>query len=106
VCLWSPAPQRSPRVEPFHATRIALSPRHLLLGVWRTFRARPLLTASCIGILAAGIGSATAVAAAAYGLLFRPLPLPDADRLVSGYALREGFDPFGTSPLEYDAFKA
>lgn len=106
VCLWSPTPPRSLRTEAVHACRIALSPSHLVLGVWRTFRARPLLTASCIGILAAGIGSATAVAAAVYGLLLRPLPLPDADRLVSGYALREGFDPFGTSPLEYDAFKA
>ena len=34
-----------------------------------------------------------------------PLPLPASDRLLSGYALREGFDPFGTSPLEYGAFK-
>ena len=105
VCLWSPAPPRSPRVESFPPERIALSPGHLLRGVWRTFRARPLLIASCVGILAAGIGSATAVAAAAYGLLVRPLPLPDSGRLVSGYALREGFDPFGTSLLEYDAFK-
>lgn len=106
VCLCSPAPPRSPREGRFHAARIVVSPRDLLLGAWRTLRARPLLTASCIGILAAGIGSATAVAAAVYGLLIRPLPLPDADRLVSGYALREGFDPFGTSPLEYEAFKA
>ena len=105
-CLWSPAPPQRPRAEGMKAPRIALRPGHLLLGVWRTFRARPLLIASCIGILAAGIGSATAVAAAVYALLVRPLPLPDADRLVSGYALREGFDPFGTSLLEYDAFKA
>ena len=42
----------------------------------------------------------------AHGLLVRPLPLPHLDRLVSGYALREGFDPFGTSLLEYDAFKS
>src|SRR4029450_9085671 len=27
------------------------------------------------------------------------------ERLVSGYALREGFDPFGTSLAEYSAFK-
>jgi predicted permease len=83
-----------------------LSAGHLLREVRRTFRARPLLTAACVGIIAAGIGSATAVSAAAYALLFRPLPLPASERLLSGYALREGFDPFGTSPLEYTAFKA
>ena len=106
VCLVSPTASPSARGEAFRVQRIGLSPGHLFRGVWRTFRARPLLIASCIAILAAGIGSATAVAAAAYGLLVRPLPLPHSDRLACGYALREGFDPFGTSLLEYDAFKA
>ena len=105
VCLSSPAPAGSRRIEPFSIARIALRPGYLLRSAWRTFRARPLLTVSCIGILAAGIGSATAVSAAVYGLLIRPLPLPGSDRLVSGYALREGFDPFGTSLAEYNAFK-
>ncbi|HEU4928146.1 MAG TPA: ADOP family duplicated permease [Vicinamibacterales bacterium] len=105
VCLASPAPASSRRLEPLTAPRIALRPGHLLRSAWRTFRARPLLTVSCIGILAAGIGSATAVSAAVYALLIRPLPLPASERLVSGYALREGFDPFGTSLAEYNAFK-
>jgi predicted permease len=78
----------------------------LLRSAWRTFRARPALTVSCIGILAAGIGSATAVSAAVYALMIRPLPLPASERLASGYALREGFDPFGTSLAEYSAFKS
>ena len=106
VCLVSPGRPHRSRGEAFRVQRVGLSPGHLFRGVWRTFRARPLLIASCVAILAAGIGSATAVAAAAYGLLVRPLPLPHSDRLVSGYALREGFDPFGTSLLEYDAFKS
>jgi predicted permease len=106
VCLVSPTPPHGPADGAFRGQRIGLSPGHLVRGVWRTFRARPLLMASCIAILAAGIASGTAVSAAAYGLLVRPLPLPHADRLVSGYALREGFDPFGTSLLEYDAFKS
>lgn len=105
VCLASPAPASSRRIEPLTTARIALRPGHLLRSAWRTFRARPLLTVSCIGILAAGIGSATAVSAAVYALLIRPLPLPASERLVSGYALREGFDPFGTSLAEYSAFK-
>ena len=106
VCLVSPTPPQNPRGDAFRVRRIGLRPGHLLRGVWRTFRARPLLMASCVAILAAGVGSATAVAAAAYGLLVRPLALPHSDRLVSGYALRESFDPFGTSLLEFDAFKS
>jgi putative ABC transport system permease protein len=105
VCLASPVPGSSRRIEPLTTPRIALRPGHLLRSAWRTFRARPLLTVSCVGILAAGIGSATAVSAAVYALLIRPLPLPASERLVSGYALREGFDPFGTSLAEYNAFK-
>ena len=105
VCLASPVPAASRRIEPSTRPRIALRPGHLLRSAWRTFRARPLLTVSCIAILAAGVGSATAVSAAVYGLLIRPLPLPASERLVSGYALREGFDPFGTSLTEYSAFK-
>jgi predicted permease len=105
VCLVSPPPQH-PRGERLRLRGAGLSLGHLARDVRRTFRARPLLIASCIAILGAGIGSATVVAAGAYGLLLRPLPLPDSDRLVSGYALREGFDPFGTSLIEYDLFKS
>ena len=105
ACLSSPAPVASRRIESSPGSRIALRPRDLLRSAWRTFRARPLLTVSCIAILAGGVGSATAVSAAVYALLIRPLPLPASERLVSGYALREGFDPFGTSLAEYSAFK-
>ena len=65
VCLLWSTPTERPRGGAFHGRRIGLSPGHLFRGVWRTFRARPLLIASCVAILAAGIGSATAVAAAA-----------------------------------------
>jgi predicted permease len=75
--------------------------RHAL----RAFRARPALALLCIGVTALGIGAATAVSSAVYALLARPLPLAAADRLVTGFALREGFDPFGTSLLEFDAFR-
>ena len=105
-CTVAPAPGLTSDAGGRGSGRAVLSAGHLLREVRRTFRARPLLTAACIGIIAAGIGSATAVSAAAYALLFRPLPLPASERLLSGYALREGFDPFGTSPLEYSAFKA
>jgi predicted permease len=82
------------------------NPARYLRESVRAFRARPLLTAACIGIVAAGVGSVTAVSAGVYALLYRPLPLPEPERLVSGFALREGFDPFGTSLLEFSAFKS
>jgi putative ABC transport system permease protein len=106
ACTIAPPPGRGLDARVPETGPTFLSAGHLLREVRRTFRARPLLTAACVGIIAAGIGSATAVSAAAYALLFRPLPLPASERLLSGYALREGFDPFGTSPLEYTTFKA
>ena len=105
VSLVAPAPRQRTAASITDRRRALLSAGHLWREVRRTFQARPLFTAACVGILAAGIGSATAVSSAAYAMLFRPLPLPHSERLLSGYALREGFDPFGTSPLEYSAFK-
>ena len=104
VCILTPAPRQNTAADVGDLKRGRLSAGHLWREGRRSFRARPLFIAACVGILAAGIGSATAVSAAAYALLFRPLPLPASERLLSGYALREGFDPFGTSPLEYTAF--
>src|SRR5439155_8128843 len=34
-----------------------------------------------------------------------PLPVKDIDQLVFSIALREGFDPFGSSFLEYAAYR-
>jgi putative ABC transport system permease protein len=81
----------------------------MLLDIWhdirqalRVFRTAPAFTAIAVTTLAVGLGSNTAVFSAASALLLRPLPIPQSDRLVSGIAMREGFDPFGTSLLEYE----
>jgi ABC-type antimicrobial peptide transport system permease subunit len=66
---------------------------HYVRHASRALRARPGLTLVCIAIIALGSGASTAVASAVHALLIRPLPLPRADRLVTGFALREGFDP-------------
>jgi predicted permease len=99
---------RPPRRRPVsaHDEFVLRNPVHYLRESIRAFRARPLLTATCIVIVAVGVGSVTAVSSGVYALLYRPLPLPESERLVSGFALREGFDPFGTSLLEFSAFQS
>jgi putative ABC transport system permease protein len=71
----------------------------------RLLRAKPGFTALAVATLAIGIGANTAIFTAVDALLLRPLPLDVGDRLVFGYALREGFDPFGTSLLEYNEYR-
>src|SRR6266576_6379392 len=66
---------------------------------------QPGFTLICIAALALSIGANTAIFSAINALLLRPLPLKDIDRLVSTFALREGFDPFGCSFLEYETYR-
>lgn len=49
----------------------------------RTMRRSPEFAVTAICAMALGIGSATAVFSVVDGILFRPLPYPDEDRLVS-----------------------
>src|SRR6266480_2006266 len=65
----------------------------------------PVYTAIAIVALALSIGANTAVFSAVNTLLLRPLPLEDLDRLVFSVALREGFDPFESSLLEFEAYQ-
>src|SRR5438046_4608123 len=66
---------------------------------------RAALSAIAIVALALSIGANTAIFSAINPLLLRPLPVKDIDRLVFSIALREGFDPFGSSFLEYAAYR-
>jgi putative ABC transport system permease protein len=72
---------------------------------WRALRARRGFTLVVVLTVALGVGANTAIFSAVNALLLRSLPVKDVDRLVFGMALREGFDPFGTSLLEYALYR-
>ncbi len=74
----------------------------------RILRKDPLVTAAALAILALGIGSTTLVFSLANGLLIRPLPYPDPDRLaaVAEYNPAEGDPPRVINFLNYLDFRA
>jgi predicted permease len=76
-----------------------------LKQAFRMLRTAPALSILAIVTLAVGIGANAAIASAVSALLLRPLPIPDIDRVVFGVSLREGVDPFGTSPLDFARFR-
>lgn len=55
----------------------------------RSLRRAPAYTATVVGVIALGMALATTVFAVVDGVLFKPLPYPDADRLV---AIETGFN--------------
>jgi hypothetical protein len=60
----------------------------------RSLARNPGFTAVGVLTLALGIGATTAVFSVVYGVLFRPMPFPRADRLVQIVRLMEG-EPVG-----------
>jgi predicted permease len=63
---------------------------------WRTWGRTPILALAAIFTLALGVGANTAVFSAVHAVLLRPLPYPDADRLVEVFEdnTRDGGGPF------------
>src|SRR5438552_11645768 len=93
-------PWTFPRVETF-----AQDVRHSL----RLMRRDPAFTFTALTTLALGIGLNTAIFSVAYGVLWRPLPYPDSDRLIivsSAQQTEKGPRTFSTwTPVSYEALR-
>src|SRR5215207_1226536 len=79
--------------------------RHALRLIWRD----PAFTFAALATLALGIGLNTAIYSVAYGVLWRPLPYPNPDRLVilaAAQRTETGVKTFWNwAPLTYEALR-
>jgi putative ABC transport system permease protein len=57
-------------------------------GTVRLLRSQPALSAAIVFMFALGIGATTAIFSVVHGVLLRPLPFPEPDRLVQVYGSR------------------
>src|SRR2546423_1593776 len=76
-----------------------------LLYAFRTLRRNPLFTAAAALTLALGIGANTALFTVIDAVLLRPLPYPDAGKLVKLYERQADQDKAAWSPADFLDFR-
>jgi putative ABC transport system permease protein len=92
-------PRRSPAKEDRMTSRLLFDLRSGLRQMLRT----PGFTLAVLVTMALGIGANTAVFSILYGVALRPLPYPEADRLVflQENNLPRGWEEFSMAPLNF-----
>src|SRR5690242_8459905 len=78
-----------------------------LKHIFRGFGRSPVFTAISLITLAVGIGANTAIFSIVRGILLKPLPFPDADRLVGVWETAPGLNikDLNASPASYFTFR-
>jgi len=76
---------------------------HDIRGALRLMRAQPLLSSTIILMLALGIGASTAIFSVVYGVLLKPLPFHEPDRIVqvSGSRLDRGWNSISLTEANF-----
>ena len=72
----------------------------------RTLLRAPAFTIASVLTLGLGIGAATAVFSVVYGVLLRPLPYPEPDRIVRLSQVNKDGNPMSVSEPNYEDWKA
>ncbi len=82
--------------------------RHDLTYAWRRLRAAPAFAVTAILTMTIGIGANTAIFSIVNGVLLRPLPFPQPDRLYAVYSANRtgGLLRASVSPVDLDDWRA
>ena len=94
---------RSARFLPSHTSMRTFL--HDLRMAVRLLRQSPGLSTACIVTLALGIGANTTIYSFADAVLFRPLPVANADRIVHVYERRDQPGTFPLSLADYPVYR-